>query len=130
MSDEVKTENPGEVKMTLGHALVLKQAIEAIETTPVEGKVTPRKLPFKIRARLSRMKDLLGKDLEAYEAERQRLILEYGKEEEKDGQKVTTVSDPDSLAKFYKALDEVLTTEIDPGYKLFTKDEIALIDDL
>lgn len=135
MNDEdvkVEAENK-EVNMTVGHALILEQAINAIENEVKDGVSTMRKLPFKIRARLSRMKDLMSKDIKMYEDERQALIKEYGSPIlDEDGKETgqISVTDPEKLPLFYKALDEVLLTEIDPGYKKFTKDELALIDEI
>lgn len=135
MNDEdVKQEAESkEVKMTVGHALILEQAIEAIENEVKDGVKTTRKLPFKIRARFSRMKDLMAKDIKLYEDERQALIKEHGSpvlDAEGNDTGQISVTDPEKLPLFYKALDEVLLTEIDPGYKKFTKDELALIDEI
>lgn len=114
-----------EMKMKLGNALVASAGIDAILMDA--GK--PRKMSFRVRARLSRINDILKKELDLYEAERVRLVKEFGEETEKDGEKVINVLDA-NLEDFYKELEKVLATELDVTYKKVTPEEFKDIEEL
>ena len=114
-----------EMKMKLGNALVAAAGIDAI----LMEKGAPRKLSFRVRARLSRIRDLLKQELDLYEQERVRLVTEYGKEEEKDGEKVINVLE-EKLEDFYKELEKVLATEVEITYKRVTPEEFKDIEEL
>jgi len=113
--------------MTIGHAIVTTQAINAV----LNDNGQPRKLPFKIKLRLTRVKEALEKEAQAYEEERVRLVNEYGEETEApDGTKTIEVKDPEKIEKFYKDLEEVLKTEINPTYQRLSKEELKSIEEL
>lgn len=111
--------------MNLGNALVAIGGIDAILTE----KGSPRKISFRARARLSRIRDLLRKETELYEQERVRLVKEIGVEEERDGEKVINVPD-EKMEEFYKELEKILVTEIDVNYKKMTPEEFKDIEEL
>jgi len=74
---------------------------------------------------------LLEKEARIYETERVRLVNEFGDESDMpDGTKGIEVKDPEKLDKFYKALEDVLKTEIDEDYYKIPKEDIDLIEDL
>lgn len=114
-----------EMKMKLGNALVASAGIDAI----LMDAGNPRKMSFRVRARLSRINDILKKELDVYEAERVRLVKEFGEEVEKDGEKVINVLDA-NLEDFYKELEKVLATELDVVYKKVTPEEFKDIEEL
>lgn len=114
------------MEMNIGHAMMSLGAIEAV----MKENGQERKLPFKVKHRLTRIKDVLQKDANIYEEERVKLIREYGDEVEKDGEKVLEVKDPEKLAKFYEAVDVILKTPIDPEYVRLSQDDLKLIEDL
>jgi hypothetical protein len=115
------------MEMTIGHAVLGLGALNAI-LHEEPGK--ERKLPFKVKLRLTRMKDILEKDIQAYESERVRLVGEYGDEVEKDGEKVLEVKDPEKLEKFYKELEDVLKTPTTGELLRLSQDELKLIEDI
>lgn len=113
--------------MTIGHAVLTLGAINAVMTE--NGQ--PRKLPFKVKLGLSRTKEILEKEVRIYEEERVRLVSEYGEEVDlPDGTKGTEVKDPEKIEKFYKALEEVLKTEIDADYYKIPAEDLELIEDM
>lgn len=114
-----------EMKMKLGNALVAAAGIDAI----LMDAGNPRKMSFRVRARLSRINDILKKELDLYESERVRLVKEFGEEVEKDGEKVINVLDA-NLEDFYKELEKVLATELDVTYKKVTPEEFKDIEEL
>lgn len=121
--------------LTIGNALVALGAIEAVLTEKAEdGQVKERKLPFKVKLRLTRIKDILQKDTALYEQERQKLIQEYGDVTEKgegdEKQQVIEVKDPEKLQKFYEEMGKVLSTELDEDYIRLSTADLGLIEDL
>lgn len=113
--------------MNMGNVVLTLAAINAIM---YEGG-KERKLPFKVKLHLSRTKELLEKEAKIYETERVRLVNEFGDESDMpDGTKGIEVKDPEKLDKFYKALEDVLKTEIDEDYYKIPKEDIDLIEDL
>lgn len=111
--------------MNLGNVIVTMGGIDAILLE--NGK--DRKISFRCRARLMRIRDLLRKEAEIYEQERIRLVREFGVETEKDGEKVINVAD-DKLEAFYKELEGVMATEVDLTYKKLTAEEFKDIEEL
>lgn len=111
--------------MNLGNVVVTMGAIDAILLE--DGK--DRKIPFRARARLMRIRDLLRGEASLYEQERVRLVKEIGVEIEKDGEKVVNVPD-EKLDEFYKELEKVLATEVDVTYKKLTAEEFKDIEEL
>ena len=111
--------------MNLGNVLVTMGGIDAILLDG--GK--DRKISFRCRARLMRIRDLLRKEAEFYEQERIKLVKEFGEEVEKDGEKVINVADA-KMEDFYKELEKVLTTEVDVTYKKLTAEEFKDIEEL
>ena len=114
--------------MTIGHAILTLAAINAIL---FEDGTKPRKLPFKVKLGLSRTKESLEKEVKVYEDERVRLVNELGEETElPDGSKGLEVKDPEKIETFYKALEEILKTEIDTNYYKISAKDLALIEDV
>lgn len=111
--------------MTLGNAVSSLQAIEAI----LYDKDGERKLPFKLRYKLIRIKDALAKEADLYEKERVDLITKMGEEVEENGQKVTKVVG-ENTKEFYKLLADVLNTEIEVSYNKLTEEDLAPIENL
>ena len=117
-----------ENKMNVGLALVVIAAIKAITTTD-EGE--ERALPFKLRYKLTTIKDAFQKEADLYEKERVALIEKYGDEVTlEDGQTAKEVRDPEKLEEFYKHIEEALLTEIDTNYKKLTMEDIKPIEDI
>ena len=113
--------------MNMGHAVLTLSAIDAVMHE--DGK--ERKLPFRVKLHLSRTKEVLQKEVKIYEEERVRLVNEFGDESElPDGSKGIEVKDPVKLENFYKALEDVLKTEITADYYKISQDDLKLIEDM
>lgn len=113
--------------MKIGHALLSIQAIDAIL---YEGE-KERKLPFKIKYKLSRIKDVLKAEAAIYEEERTKLITELGEPSTReDGTATTEVKDPEKLKEFYTRLQEVLDTDITKEFAHFTEEELKPIEEV
>lgn len=112
--------------MNIGNVILTLAAINAVLYE--NGK--ERKLPFKVKLRLARIKEILEKDAKIYETERVRLVEEFGDKIEKDGNEVLEVNDPQKLEKFYTAIEEVLKTEINPEYVKLSQEDVALIEEI
>lgn len=96
-----------------------------------------RKLPFKIKLRLSKMKDVFSKTVELYESQRIELIRKYGDpviEKDKEGNEVETgnlsVSDPEKLKTFVKEINEILSIEEEFTFDKIPKDYLTSIEDV
>ena len=111
--------------MNLGNVIVTMGAVDAILLD--NGK--DRKIPFRARARLMRIRDVLRAEADIYEKERIKLINELGVEKEENGQKVISVPE-DKTEEFYKSLEGVLTTEADVAFKRMTVEEFKDIEEL
>lgn len=111
--------------MNLGNVLVAIGGIDAILLE--DGK--DRKIPFRARARLMRIRDVFRGETQLYEAERIKLVKQLGVEVEKDGEKVLNVPD-DKLDEFYKELEKVLSTESEVTYKKMSAEEFKDIEEL
>jgi hypothetical protein len=113
--------------MKIGHALLGVQAIDAILYD--EGK--ERKLPFKVKYKLSRVKGVLQEEAKEYEDERVKLINEYGDPTTReDGTETLEVKDSEKLKLFYEKLQEVLDTDITREFVALTEEELKPIEDL
>jgi len=112
--------------MNMGHVILTLAAINAVMYE--EGK--ERKLPLRVKMRLSRVKEILERDAKHYEAERVRLVTEFGDEIGEGEEKHLEVKDPVKLDKFYAGLEEILKTEIDPDYIKLSKEDLTLIEEL
>jgi len=119
------------MKMNIGQVVVSVQAINAILYETVDGRAIDRKLPFKVKMKLSKIKQKLQEDIDAYETQRQELVKEYGEETElEDGGRALEVKDPEKLKLFYDAVEEVLKTTVTHTYDKLTKEDIVAIEDL
>lgn len=113
--------------MKIGHALLGVQAIDAILYD--EGK--ERKLPFKVKYKLSRVKSVLQAEAQEYEDERVKLINEYGDTTTReDGTETLEVKDSEKLKLFYEKLQEVLDTDITREFVPITEEELKPIEEL
>lgn len=103
--------------MKLGYVTTALEAIDAVlYETNDEGKGL-RRLPFKLRYKLTKIKDALQKDAEFAEEERIRLVHEFGTEVEVEGEKRVEIVDEEKRKEFFKAYNEVLFTDIDTVYQ-------------
>jgi len=116
--------------MKLGHVGITIQAIDAVLYEMKDGVRVPRKMPFKLRYKLSKIKDVLQSDVDAFEQERVKLVHEYGTETEVDGEKRIEVVDEDKLAKFNEALREVYLTDIVTKFEPLTEADIEPIGEV
>jgi len=113
--------------MTIGYAILVNGVLNQILTE--QGQ--PRKLPFGIKLKLVRIKEVLEKDLQMYEQERVRLVEEYGDDVELDnGEKGKEVRDPKKLPKFYEALEDILKSEVSATFPKITQKELQVLEDL
>lgn len=115
------------MEMKIGHALMGIQAVDAILYD--EGE--ERKLPFRVKYKLSYVKNFLQEEAQAYEEERQKLIREFGEEaENEDGTTSIEVKDPEKLKEFHLALQEILDTEISREFTPIKEEDLRPIEDL
>lgn len=112
--------------MKIGHVLVGVEAVNAVLYD--EGK--ERKLPFKVKYKLIKMKEVLANELAVYEAERVKLVEEFGSEVEVDGEKTFKVEGEEALKKFYKKLQEVLDTDVEANIPILTRKDLEPIEDI
>lgn len=113
--------------MTIGYTILVNGVLNQILTE--QGQ--PRKLPFGIKLKLVRIKEVLEKDLQMYEQERVRLVEEYGDDVELDnGEKGKEVRDPKKLPKFYEALEDILKSEVSATFPKITQKELQVLEDL
>ncbi len=112
--------------MNMGNVILTLAAINAV--LHENGK--ERKLPFRVKHRLARVKEILEKEGRVYEAERVKLVEEFGDKTEIDGHETLEVKDPEKLEKFYAAMEEVLKTEVDEDYVKLSQEDMALIEEI
>ena len=118
--------------MKFGHVILTMDSIDAVLYEPaVEGQERKtRKMPFKLRYRLTKIQDALQKDFEFYEAERVKLVHQYGTEVEVEGTKKLEVVEEESRKKFFADLEEILKTDISAKFTPLTEEDIEPIADI
>jgi hypothetical protein len=115
------------MEMNIGQVVASIQAVNAIL---YEGS-KERKLPFKIKHRLTTIKKELSTDLDLYEKHRQVLVQKYGDNVEREGgESAIEVKDPEKLEQFYKEIEEVLKTVVEHNFKKLTQEELQPIEDI
>lgn len=115
--------------MTFAHAVVTVQAIDAVLYHEVDGEVVIRKMPFKVRYKLSKIKDVLQKEVDAYEGEREKLVKELGGEStDEQGNTVFKVKD-ENMEEFMERIREVLSTDIEVTYPRLEEEDLNAIGD-
>ena len=125
------------MKLKVDEVLSCFQVINKI----MYDKQEERRLPFKIKLKLTRIKDVFEKTIELYENQRLELVRKYGdpvktKSINEDGVEVEietgniSVSNPDKMKKFSKEIGEVLNEESEYNFEKIPKDYITLIEDI
>ncbi len=101
--------------------LILKEIIQNVDSL---GKLLNKELPVKTAYRLGRLSKVLQSEFDQFNLTRNNLIKKYGKE--KDGQYQIDSDDKNSIEKFQKEIDELLTVEIDiDAYEPISVDDLG-----
>lgn len=117
--------------MKFGHVELTMQAVDAVLYENVDGKMVSRKLPFKLRYKLAKIREVLQKDFDFCEDERLKLVNQYGDtvELEGGGSRVEVV-DEEKKVLFFEALKEVLATDVASEFTPLTEEDLQPIDNM
>ena len=117
-------------KMTLGVSLVLNEMVEKLLFTvkEVDGKrvVVDRELPFRLRYRLNRNRQLLEKDATYFDRQRLILLAKYGEPTE-DEQNV--VIKEEYQEDYKKAISDLIDSTVEHNLMALEPEDLALIND-
>lgn len=113
--------------MRIGDAVVSLQAVNAI----MYENGVERRLPFKVKYKLSRIKEALLKEAQVYEDERVKLIEELGTDVERDGgEMVKEVVEEENLKIFFDKVNEILETKIAGTIPKLTEEDLSPIEEI
>lgn len=113
--------------MRIGDAVVSLQAVNAI----MYDNGVERRLPFKVKYKLSRIKEVLLKEAQVYEDERVKLIEELGTDVERDGgEMVKEVVEEENLKIFFDKVNEILETKIAGTIPKLTEEDLSPIEEI
>lgn len=117
-------------KMTLGVSLVLNEMVEKLLFTvkDIDGKkvVVDRELPFRLRYRLNRNRQLLEKDGLYFDRQRLILMAKYGEPTE-DEQNV--IIKEEYQEDYKKAISDLIDSTVEHNLMVLEPEDIALIND-
>lgn len=117
------------MEMNIGQVVASVQAINAVLHDGAAKR--ERILPFRLKLRLTKIKEDLQKDFDLYEEHRHELVKKYRKAETVNsatGEELIEV-DPEQLEAFYKEVEEVLRTPSEHDFGKITMEELAPILD-
>lgn len=113
--------------MRIGDAVVSLQAVNAI----MYDNGVERRLPFKVKYKLSRIKEALLKEAQVYEDERVKLIEELGTDVERDGgEMVKEVVEEENLKIFFDKVNEIMETKIAGTIPKLTEEDLSPIEEI
>lgn len=99
------------VKIPFGLAVVLSEVVELLlHAVDANGKVVPRKLPFRLHYRLNRNKTALDRDVKFFTEKKMYLLAKYGTITE-DGKNVE-IKDPEKLKKYTEEVNALIETPV------------------
>lgn len=118
------------VKMTLGVSLVLSEMVEKLLFTvkEIDGKkmVVDRELPFRLRYRLNRNRQLLEKDAQYFDKQRLILMAKYGEPTE-DGMNV--IIKEDKQEEYKKAISDLIDSGVEHDIMVLEPEDLTAIND-
>lgn len=113
--------------MRIGDAVVSLQAVNAI----MYDNGVERRLPFKVKYKLSRIKEALLKEAQVYEDERVKLIEELGTDVERDGgEMVKEVVEEENLKIFFDKVNEIMETKIAGTIPKLKEEDLSPIEEI
>ena len=116
--------------MTLGVSLVLSEMVEKLLFTvkEIDGKkmVVDRELPFRLRYRLNRNRQLLEKDAQYFDKQRLILMAKYGEPTE-DGMNV--IIKEDKQEEYKKAISDLVDSGVEHDIMVLEPEDLTTIND-
>lgn len=114
------------VRIPMGLSVVLSEVVNSIlNEVDANGKVSPRKLPFRLAYRLTRNKTSLDRDVKVFEEKKMVLIAKYG-DITADGNNVE-ITDPHKLSMYSREVNALIDTVIEHSLIPVDKEDIDKI---
>lgn len=119
---------PEQIKMNIAHSIVAHKAIDKVLN---DEKGQPRKLPFRVKYRLTSIKNALATDVDTYERERVALVQSLGeKTTDENGHEIFQVKDPEKLTELSKALETIALTETTAQFNKLDESDVEALEDV